>query len=706
MLAIYKREFMSFFHSFIGWLYLAATLFIMGIYFTAYNIFYGDPNISGVLASTVFMLVIVVPLLTMGILAEERKHKTDQLILTAPVSVGKIVLGKYLALFTVFAIPMVLIAITPVIMSFFGTFQMGVSYTALIGFLLYGALSLAIGMFISSLTESVIIAAVLTFAALFLGYLIPGICSIISQTGNIFTKILSAYDMSGRFEEMLNGSFYLPSVVYYVTITIFILICTMQSIQKRRYSTSGRGLKLGAYSLDWIIVSFALTVIVNILIFKLPENMLSYDVTSNKLFTTTEQTRKFVSSISDDVKIYVLENEQNKDANLDKMLQKIGDLSEHITITYVDPDVNPQFYTNYADFAPSYNSLIVVGPNRYKVVDYENIYTYEMDYMTYQYQITGYDGEGQIVSALAYVTTDDMPKIYVITGHNELALEEKYIDAVQKENIEYNTLSLLSTSEIPQDADAIIINAPISDFSADDANKVIAYLEKGGNAIIIPTWVEEEMPNFEKILEYYGVSLVDGMVAEGDMGMYYNENPFMLFPQIDYDEIITDGVYDAAVFTPYAQGLSYDENSDSIYYQPLLETSDSAYSKIGDGLNINFDYSKSEDDIDGPFVIALKAQKHVENDNYSNVIFAASENMFTVAADDIVPGNNLKLFCGMLSSLVEHESSVLIPVKYYDAESLIFTTRDIVVAGAISIIIIPICCLTIGIIIWWRRRKR
>ncbi|MDE5865815.1 MAG: ABC-2 transporter permease, partial [Lachnospiraceae bacterium] len=121
MIAIYKREFMSFFHSFIGWLFLAATLLMTGVYFTAYNMFYGDPNISGVLASIMFLFVIAIPILTMGILAEDRKHKTDQLILTAPVTVGKIVLGKYLALLTVFGIPAMVIGFTPIVLSFFGT---------------------------------------------------------------------------------------------------------------------------------------------------------------------------------------------------------------------------------------------------------------------------------------------------------------------------------------------------------------------------------------------------------------------------------------------------------------------------------------------------------------------------------------------------------------------------------------------------------
>ena len=214
-------------------------------------------------------------------------------------------------------------------------------------------------------------------------------------------------------------------------------------------------MKIGAYSSGMIVITTALTIAVNLVVAQLPEEILSLDVTSNKLYTLTEETKEFVPTITEDITIFVYVNEEYKDANLDKTIQKINDLSDHITVTYVDPSINPKFYTKYTDTAPSSNSLIVVGPNRSRVVDYNDIYSYEVDYSTYEYQITGYDGEGQLTSALAYVTTDEMPKIYVITGHDELELEGQFTSAIQKENIEYEELSLLTVAEIR--AQAIIL---------------------------------------------------------------------------------------------------------------------------------------------------------------------------------------------------------------------------------------------------------
>ena len=161
MWAIYKREVKSFFQSVIGWLFLAAIMALFGLYFYVYNLAYASPYINNTLSATTVILLIAVPVLTMRVLAEERKAKTDQLILTSPVSVGKLVIGKYLAVATIFTIAAVIIGITPLFLRIFGEIPFGESYAALLGFWLFGMTCIAIGTFISSITESQVIAAVL-----------------------------------------------------------------------------------------------------------------------------------------------------------------------------------------------------------------------------------------------------------------------------------------------------------------------------------------------------------------------------------------------------------------------------------------------------------------------------------------------------------------------------------------------------------------
>lgn len=707
MTAIYKRELRSFFHSFIGWLFVAVTLFIMGIYFTVFNMLAGYPTISYVLQSIVFLFIITIPILTMRILAEERKYKTDQMILTAPVSVGKIVAAKYLALVTVFAVPTVIIGITPPFLALAGDFQIGLSYTALLGFFLYGCLGLAIGLFLSSLTESVVIAAVLTLVALFVGYIMSGLCSVISNMSTnrimeILTKILYCFDMVGRFDSLCTGYLQIEAIAYYVTFTAFVLICTVQSIQKRRYVVSGRGIKLGAYSTANILVAAVLTVAINLGLNYVPDQYTSIDVTANKIYTLTEDTVQTVEGLTQDITIYVLADETSKDSDLDKTLQQFKGLSKHISVEYINPVANPKFYYKYTDIEPTSNSLIVAGPYDNVVVDYNDIYAYEFNYATYQNEIVGYDGEGQVISAIIRASSENIPKFYIVSGHDELPFDERFTNALDKENVAYETISLFAVDAVPEDADGIILNAPTSDYSSDDIEKIQAYLEQGGNALIIPTWTTESMDNFEQILGYYGVSVVEGMVVENDPGSYY-QSPYYIIPYIEQDAI-TEKIGNGAVFAPFARGLSYDEDSGDAYYQPLLTTSSSAFSKTD--MSDSEDYRKNDADIDGPFVIAMKAEKSTQSGEVSKAIIVATEQMFTANADDVVPGYNVKLFSSMVSSLAERENSLAVPVKYYEIGNLIFSARAVYIVGVVSVIVIPIGCLIAGLVIWLRRRKK
>ena len=154
MTAIYKRELKSYFQSMTGYVLIAFLVIFTGIYFMAYNLNSGYPYFSYVLMNINYVLIIIIPMLTMRSFAEERKNKTDQLLLAAPVKLFDIVMGKYLAMVTVFAVPCLIFCIFPIIIKSFGTAYLKVDYLSILMFFLLGCMYLVIGMFLSSLTES------------------------------------------------------------------------------------------------------------------------------------------------------------------------------------------------------------------------------------------------------------------------------------------------------------------------------------------------------------------------------------------------------------------------------------------------------------------------------------------------------------------------------------------------------------------------
>ena len=187
MKAIYKKELRSAMNSMTGWFFAAALSALLGVYFTAYNLFFGDPYFSTSLSATLFLLVVLVPILTMRSLAEERQSRTDQLLLTSPVSLSGVVLGKFLALVTVFALPVLLAGLCPLIIRLNGTAFLKADYGTLLAFFLLGAMEIALGLFLSSLTASPMIAALGTFAVLLLLSLWEGLLDFLpaSSLGNL-----------------------------------------------------------------------------------------------------------------------------------------------------------------------------------------------------------------------------------------------------------------------------------------------------------------------------------------------------------------------------------------------------------------------------------------------------------------------------------------------------------------------------------------
>lgn len=288
MLAIYKRELKSYFQSMIGCVFVAFLVAFTGIYFMAYNLNAGYPYFSYTLSGSLIVFIVGIPLLTMRSFSEERKNKTDQLLLTAPVELSKVVLGKYLAMVSVLAVPNIIFCLFPLIIRLQGISYLKVDYISIGVFFLLGCVYAAIGMFLSSLTESQIIAFITAFGVLLVLYLWDGILSFLpssasggvigiiilltiaaayiqQMTGNwvisggieligiaacvityimksslfenILTKILEKLALANVFMDITSNSIVdVSGIILYLSIIAVFIFLTVQTIQRRRWS--------------------------------------------------------------------------------------------------------------------------------------------------------------------------------------------------------------------------------------------------------------------------------------------------------------------------------------------------------------------------------------------------------------------------------------------------------------------------------------
>ena len=700
MRAIYKKELRTYLTSMTGYIFMAVLLAVASLYFVANCLIGGYPVFGVVLSSVYFVLLIVVPVLTMRSIAEEKRQKTDQLLLTAPVSIWKIVAGKYLAMFTVFLIPMAILCLYPLILLQFGSVSLPMAYTAILGYMLFGGCCLAIGLFLSAVTESQVIAAVLTFGALFFLNMSTGIANLIGAEG-VLGQILSAVCIYQPFINFVQGIFDLTGVLYYLSVIALFLFLTIQLLYKKH----------GTYRASMSVFACVAAVLVNLIAVNLPSQYVKFDVSEQQLFTIGDQTAEILENLDEDITLYLIAQQGGEDSTLLELLERYEGLSGHITVETIDPVLYPNFVSQYTDESVSENSVLVAGQNRSKVVDYYDIYQYSVDYTTYSSTLSGFDGEGQITSAIDYVTAEEIPVLYTLTGHDEASLTASLTSSIEKENIAIESLNLLTSETVPDDAEILLIYGPLSDISEDEKNKITDYMNQGGQVVYLRGYTDQETPNLDYLLSEYGVSLAEGIVLEGSSEHHLPNYPYYLLPNINYSDYTAD-VSSRYVMLAFAEGLTESASSengeeetedDGLYYESLLTTSDEAYAKVNmESQNLEME----EGDIAGPFDLGAVVTKTIDEETEAKLVVFASETLLDEQVDSMVSGGNSTLFLNVLSQLVDHESTVSIEAKSLEVSYLTVTAGSAIFWGLLTILIIPLFLLSLGGVIWFQRRKR
>ena len=373
----------------------------------------------------------------------------------------------------------------------------------------------------------------------------------------------------------------------------------------------GRRTKNGSYSAAMTAMVVAGAVVVNLITAELPTQYTKLDFSGLQLSSVSEQTRAMAGELTQDVTLYYIVQDGSRDSEVSRLLERYDDLSEHITVVEKDPVLHPKFTVQYTDETLPNNSVIAVCGEKSRVISYDDMYQEEFNYNYYTYETTGFDAEGQITSAITALSAEGLPKVYMLTGHNEKELSATMADSIAKENIETDTLNLLTEEKVPEDADCLMIVAPATDFSEAEARKVLNYLRTGGKAIIFTEYTGQEMPNLNSVLEYYGTELADGIVMESN-NHYYLQVPYYLVPEINNTEVSSDlAGGNGYVLLAAAQGLQETaEVRDGVNITSVLTTSDGAYSKAN--VETMTTYAQEDGDMEGPFDLGVLITETVE----------------------------------------------------------------------------------------------
>ncbi len=457
-------------------------------------------------------------------------------------------------------------------------------------------------------------------------------------------------------------------------------------------------LKGGSYTITISAIVLAILVVINVLFSKLPSSLTKYDISASQLYSITSGTKVVVNGLDKDVTIYWVVQADKEDSVIENLLNKYESLSSHISVVKKNPDTYPTFTSSYTSEDVANNSLIVECGDKYRYISYSDIYLTDVDYTTYSYNYS-FDGEGALTSAISYVTSEDTPKIYYLEGHGEAELPSEFSKQIKKQNIETESLSLLNIDEIPSDASLLMIYAPTSDISDEEAEMLISYLDDGGKVFVSagPT-SGGTLTNLYSVLSNYGVESEEGIVIESDRNYYTFSQPYMLLPTLSSSDITTPLIDESYyVIFPLAEGLSVSSSSN---VTTLLTSSSTSFSKV-DGYNLTT-YEKEDNDIDGSFALAVS----INTNSDGELIWFASSYFLEDIYNSYSSGANVNLGINAISELIGQEDSISISSKSLNYNYLTISSSEASNLKRWMIGIVPSVFVLYGIITVIDRRRK
>lgn len=444
-----------------------------------------------------------------------------------------------------------------------------------------------------------------------------------------------------------------------------------------------KAFRKGSYSTVIMVVIIAIVIAANVMFSKLPTAARNIDVSSNNLYSIGDTTHSVLDGLKNDVEIIVIKDKESTDKRISTLLAKYADYSDHIKVTYKDPVLYPSVLTTYDT---EENNIVIKcdATDKTTKVAFSDIIVTSTSYYGSTYE-TSFDGEGQLTKAIDYVSNENNKLIYTISGHGESDLGKNISELISKSNFNVKSVNLLVDNGIPDDCDMLICNQPTKDLADDELKLLREYMENGGKMTVVLADTTTETPNFDALMADYGISKVNGYIA--DTERYYGQNVYQIFPNYSSGDIT--GKFGPEEYTLLFGSLGLKvEKTDGVTVDEFLTTSNKGAAVVGEN-----DYTE------GKYTLAAAATK---DESRFTVFGSASiiDDKFTSYYTNLM---DLQVFMNSITANFDDVSNISI-------ESISLQTTYNTIAngsgiGAIFIGIIPVALLILGFLRWFGRRK-
>ena len=460
--------------------------------------------------------------------------------------------------------------------------------------------------------------------------------------------------------------------------------------------------KRGSYTLAMTSIVIAIVIVFNMIVNLVPENMRQFDISSTNIYEISSKSEKIIKKVDDDVTFYVLAEKDSTDKRIKTFINKYASLSSKIHVKWIDPVLHPSALTKYGT---EENNIVVSckKTNRKITVSFDDILV--SDNSSYYYSSSSssasqFDGDGQLTSALNYVTSTKEYKAYYTSGHGESSLSSEVTSLLTKSRVSTSDLLLMTATSIPDDCDLLIIDGPTSDFTKEETKLLSSYLKKGGKVVTLLTQTNKSMKNLYGLLKDYGLTVESGYIADTERS--YQGNYYYLVPNLSVSGDMASGISSSSVMLINSKGMTQSTPvRDSISTDAFMTTSSNGYAVT------------EKKQTQGTYVLGATATESVKVKN-SKGKKVTKESRLTVFGSNMLIDEqvtssfssleNLTLFTNSVTASLDNADNVSISPK-----SLEVSYNTIAHPGPFSILVvfvIPLGLIVGGFIVWFKRRRR
>lgn len=457
--------------------------------------------------------------------------------------------------------------------------------------------------------------------------------------------------------------------------------------------------KRGSYTLAMTSIVIAIVIVFNMIVNLIPENKRQFDISSTNIYEISSKSKKIINKVDHDVTFYVLAEKSSTDKRIKTFINKYASLSDKIHIKWIDPVLHPSALTKYG---AEENNIVISckKTNRTTTVSFDDILVSSASYYSTSSSASSFDGDGQLTSALNYVTSDKEYKAYYTSGHGESSLSSEVTNLLTKSRISTSDLLLMTATSIPDDCDLLIIDGATSDFTKDEVKLLSSYLKKGGKVVTLLAQTNKSMKNLYGLLKDYGLTVQSGYIADTERS--YQGNYYYLIPNLSVSGDMASGISSNSVMMINSKGMTQSTPArDSISTDSFMTTSSNGYAVT------------EKKQTQGTYVLGATSTESVKVKN-SKGKKVTKESRLTVYGSNMLIDEqitssfssleNLTLFTNSVTASLDNADNVSISPK-----SLEVSYNTIAHPGPFSILVvfvIPVGLIIGGFIVWFRRRRR